>query len=279
MSIGTTVAEADKAVRAAERRKLPVPDAIREAAAVRATVTATGRLPDPERPALPDQAADAARVIAEHAEALRLADVTRRAADLFRDEADARYTAAVRAAVPDWVTGLDTEFRGLVATVRKAAAKLPANVDPQRLNWNSAQHSAAWQRAEGAAVQLEQLVSDRDDIARAEGPDGGRDRALFAVAAVPQPTVEAVMTRQWNTQYVPVLDRWRELSRQPVTKWVHLVRSEGLTLSLATPGEVSRRYADVQLWRDAGHARMAGQTLSAAQAAVDTLLRERGAAA
>ncbi|MBP2581641.1 hypothetical protein J3A78_002119 [Streptomyces sp. PvR006] len=270
MFIGARVHDADRAVTAAERRKLPVPDEVREAQLIRAAVFDTAHLPDPERPALPDTAAETAAVIQAHAEALRLADVTRRAANLFAEEADERYVTAARAAVPAWIDGLQKEFTTLVGVVTKAAAKLPesiAHVDSSRLNWNNPVHATAYNKAEGAVAQLEQLIHDRADIVKVAGGDGGRDNALFAVAHFPDPTIERVMANDWR-QLHPVLSTWRELKSQPVARWVYLVRQGEMTLSLATPGEVRERSGQVERWRDAGHARMSAQSLNGGRAAV-----------
>ncbi|MET9691484.1 hypothetical protein ABZY81_23905 [Streptomyces sp. NPDC006514] len=263
---GSAPSHAEKAIRAAERRYLPVPPEVYEAQRLHAAVFEAGRTPDPERPALPATAAEAATVITQHAEALRLADVTRRAASLFADDAAHRFVTATQAAVPKWVAGLDKEFCTLVGAVRKAAAKLPGDVsllDPKRINWNDPVITAAYTKAEGAVVQLEQLVSDRSDIAGVAGSDGGRDNALFSVAALPEPTVQTVMDKGWQDLH-PVIAQWRDLHQQPVARWTFLVRQQALTLGLATPGQVRERAGCVQLWRDATHARSAAQTLRGA---------------
>lgn len=273
MFVGANVHDASKAVTAAERRKLPVPDAVYEARRIQQAVFDTGRTPDPERPALPDTAAGTADVIRQHAEALRLADVTRRAANLFSDDADLGFIRAARDAVPGWVAGLQKEFATLVGVVRKAADKLPEDISAERLNWNNPVHTVAYGKAEGAVAQLEQLVSDRADIARVAGSDGGRDNALYAVAALPDPTVERVMNDDW-AQLHPVIATWRDLHQQPVARWVHLVRQGELALSLATPGEVRQRSAQVQRWRDAGHALRSGLTRNGGQAAAEQYLAE-----
>ena len=276
MITGAQVYEADKAVTAAERRKLTVPATVREAKRVRAAVADTAHLPDPERPALPDTAKDTAAVIQAHAEALRLADVTRRAASLFVEEADLRYIAATAAAVPGWIDGLQKEFATLVGVVRQAAAKLPENldlVDSSRLDWNNPVHATAYNKAEGAVAQLEQLVSDRADISRVAGSDGGRDNALLAVAQMPEPTVERVMADEWR-QLHPAITQWRDMRHKPVARWVYLVRQTELTLSLATPGEVRQRAGQVERWRDAGHAKRSGLTLAGGRAAAERYLAE-----
>lgn len=276
MHYGARVHDAEKAVQAAERRKLPVPDEVREAQRLRAAIFQTVNKPDPERPELPYLAADAEDVIREHAEALRLADVTRRAAGLFTDEADQRYIGAARDAVPAWIGGLQKEFSTLVGVVTKAAAKLPESidlVDSSRLNWNDPVYATAYNKAEGAVAQLEQLIHDRGDIVRVAGSDGGRDNALFAVAHFPDPTVERVMADDWR-QLHPTLEQWRELRQQPVARWVYLVRQSELTLSLATPGEVRQRSAQVERWRNAGHAKRSALTLNGGHAAAQRYLAE-----
>jgi len=251
MSLPPSTSQAARAVRAAERCKLTVPDTVREAAAVQSAVWEAEHTPDPDRPALPDTAAETAAAIQQHAEALRLADATRQAAGLFSAEADERYARAVAACGAGWVAALDKPFRSLVAAVRKAADKLPHDVDAARLDWNNPTITTAYTKAEAAVVQLEQLVADRNAMATVHGDDGARERDLLAVAAPPQPTREAVRDGLWRDRYAPVLVRWRELRHQPVTRWVHLVRQDAWTLSLAAPGEVQQRAADVEAWREA----------------------------
>lgn len=274
MFVGASVHNAASAVTAAERRKLPVPEAVYEARRIQQAVFDTGHTPDPERPALPDTAADTEEVIRQHAEALRLADVTRRAASLFSDEADLRFIQAARDAVPAWVAGLDKEFTTLVGVVRKAADKLPQDitlVDSARLDWGNPIHSTAYTKAEGAVAQLEQLVSDRADIVKVGGGDGGRDNSLYSVAALPDPTVERVMADDWR-QLSTVVSQWRDLKHQPVARWVYLVRQAELTLSLATPGEVRERSAQVERWRDAGFALRSAHSRAGGQAAATEYL-------
>lgn len=276
MYYGARVDHASSAVKAAERRKLPVPPEVYEAQRLRLAVFDTVHLPDPERPTLPDTADQAAAVIQAHAEALRLADVTRRAAGLFSDEADQRYIGATQAAVPEWVKGLDREFQTLVGVVRKAAEKLPEDVmqlDPKRMNWSHPQHAAAYTKAEGAAVQLMQLVEDRAAIAAVVGSDGGKDNNLFAVAALPEADVERVMDKDWR-RLAPVIREWRDLHNQPVARWVYLVRQEELTLSLATPGQVRQRAAEVDRWRDGTLLAHGGQGRAGARAAVTQRLAQ-----
>lgn len=271
----SAVADALKAVTAAERRQLAVPAEVRAAAAVRGAVFQTVQQPEPERPALPDNPKDVERVIREHALELQAHDLAGRAANRFQEEADQRYTRAVVDCVPAWIQGLQKEFTTLVGVVTKAAAKLPdvTQLDPARLNWNNPTYSAAYTKAEGATVQLEQLVSDRADIVKVAGGDGGRDNALYAVAALPDPTAERVMADDWK-QLSPAIGQWRDLRHQLVARWVYLVRQNELTLSLATPGEVRQRSIQVERWRNAGHARRSGLTLNGGQAAVQQYLAE-----
>ncbi|MET7294913.1 hypothetical protein ABZS79_22745 [Streptomyces griseoloalbus] len=264
------------AIKAAERRKLPVPDAVLQTAAVRGAIFQTVQQPDPERPPLPETAGDVEQVIRDYAATLQTLDLTRRAAHRFQDEADALFVQAVKAAVPDWIAGLRKEFGTLVGVVQKAAAKLPedlAQIDPRRMNWANPSHMAAYTKAEGAVVQLEQLIADRADIVKVAGADGGKDNALFAVAALPEPSTERVIAQDWK-RLSPTLTQWRDLKQQPVARWVYLVRQQELSLSLATPGEVRQRSIQVERWREAGFARMSGLTAAGGQQAVQRYLAE-----
>jgi hypothetical protein len=272
----SAVSYAHSAIKAAERRKLPVPDAVQQSAAVREAVFETARLARPERPPLPETAAEVVDVIREYADRLKTLDLTRSAASRFEEEADDLFVRAVRDAVPAWIRGLEKEFGTLVGVVSKAAAKLPESldqVDPRRMNWADPSHMAAYTKAEGAVVQLEQLIADRADIVRVAGGDGGRDNALFAVASLPEPTAERVVAGDWR-QLSPAITQWRDLRHQPVARWVYLVRQQELTLSLATPGEVRQRAVQVERWRDAGHAMRSGLTANAGRAAVTQYLSE-----
>ncbi|MCX5211471.1 hypothetical protein OG689_19620 [Kitasatospora sp. NBC_00240] len=259
MIIGAGVHDAEQATAAARRRKLKTPAAVTDAAAVLAAVQAVATGADPEQPPLPAKAGDVAQTIAEHAAALRLADHTRRTADRYQDQAADRYILAVRAAAPGWITALGKEFTALVTALREAAPKLPADTDTTRIDWTDPKVSAAWQQAEGAAVQLDQLVSDRDVISRVCGRDAARDNQLYAIAAVPQPTVDHVAADQWRRHIAPAIAQWRELRQQPVSRWVHLARQDALTLDLATtPAEVHQRAATAETWREATIAQISG---------------------
>lgn len=259
MIIGASTHDAEAALTAARRRGLKTPAAVTEAAAVLAAVQAVATTPDPEQPPLPAKAGDVARTIADHAAALRLADHTRRTADRYQDEAADRYLLAVRAATPGWITALGKEFTSLVTALRAAVPKLPADTDATRLDWNDPKVSAAWQQAEGAAVQLDQLVADRDTMAKVCGHGAVRDNQLYAIAAVPEPNVDQVAADQWRRHIAPVIAQWRELRQQPVSRWVHLARQDALTLDLATtPAEVHQRAATAETWRQATIAQVSG---------------------
>ncbi|MBT2488793.1 hypothetical protein J7E96_09710 [Streptomyces sp. ISL-96] len=264
------------AIKAAERRKLPVPADVLEAAAVRGAIFETVQRPAPERPPLPGTAAEVEEVIREHAAQLNLLDLTQRAASRFQEEADLRFVRLTAAAVPGWIEGLQKEFTTLVGVVRKAADKLPADtmlVDSARLDWNNSVHATAYNKAEGAVAQLEQLISDRADMVKVAGGDGGRDNALFAVAGLPAPTVDRVMSGDWR-QLSESIAQWRDLRHKPVARWVYLVRQDELTLTLATPGEVRQRSIQVERWRNAGHASRSGMNAAGGQAAAQQYLAE-----
>lgn len=174
----------------------------------------------------------------------------------------------VRDAVPGWILSLTPEFNTLVKVLTGQAKKLPEDLRVEALDWNNPKISAAWEKAESAAHQLDQLVSDRKDMARAIGGDGGRDNELYAVAKFPDPTEQAVFDNVLLNEVAPVMHGWRELKGQPVSRWLHLARSEHVQLVLATPGEVRDRAAAVQRWRDAIAAMQAASGRNGAVVAV-----------
>ncbi len=160
------------------------------------------------------------------------------------------YNNLVRDAVPAWIASLRPEFDALVKVVRSAARKLPPTLRANALDWTDPKVTAPWQRAEGAAIQLDQLVQDRQTMARAIGHDGGRDNALYTVAHFPEPTVEGVRAHRLREEFAPAIHGWKDLHAQPVSRWLHLVRAPGLTVDLATtPGEVVTRARTIGRWQ------------------------------
>jgi hypothetical protein len=140
------------------------------------------------------------------------------------------------------------------------------------LDWNTPRITAAWEKAESAAHQLDQLVSDRQTMAKAVGGDGGRDNELYAVALLPEPSVDDVLGNLLRDQIGPFIREWKALKQQPVSRWLHLTRSPRVTLQLATPGEVTERAATMGRWHDAITAMHAGGTRRQAEAAVRAAL-------
>lgn len=260
-----------QAVEAAERRRLAIPKPVQQAAAVRDAVARAQRLATPDRPPLPGNAAGVERAIADYALQMQQAALTRTAAAQFADDAEQAYAEAVAGAVPGWIAGMGKEFQALTTAVGQAAEELPDDVRTDRITWTDTAVTTPFQRAEAAAVQLDQLVADRNTIARAGGHDGGQDNALYAIAYLPEPTVEEVMAGRWK-ELAPLLAEWRDLKHQPVARWVHLVRAEPITLSLATPGQVRERAEQVQAWRDAEVTRLHGGRLSSALSRVQRSL-------
>lgn len=253
----------EPAVQAAERRGLTVPKEVRQAAAVLAAVAAIQGQVDPDRPALPTAPAAVRQAIAKHAEQIRQAEHERLAANQYADDARRNYNSAVAAAVPGWISGMEKEFQALIKAVTEAVAQLPAELRTDRVRWSDTAVSAPYQRAEAAAVQLDQLVADRTTIARAGGHDGGQDNALYTIAYLPAPSTDAVLAGRWK-ELGPLLSEWRDLKHHPVARWAHLVRSPEVTLGLATPDEVRLRAAQVQAWRDAEVTRLHGGSVGTA---------------
>lgn len=246
---------AQKAVKAAERRQLPVPLEIRDIAAMVDVAVAAAHMQPPERPTVDDVPATPealAALIEERAHAHRIAVAHNAVGSDFLEPIAKKFNAIVRDQVPGWIRALQPEFNGLIKQLRTQSKKLPANLDPKWIDWNDSRITSAWEKAEGIAFQLDQIVNDRKDMAAAGGlaGEGGRDGALYAIAKLPEPTVEGVVQHRMRTHISPEVAQWRDLRHQPVSRWLALARSEHLTIELATPDEVRQRAAVWDAWRE-----------------------------
>ncbi|WP_394434770.1 hypothetical protein [Streptomyces sp. SGAir0957] len=247
---------ADRAVRAARRRKLPVPDEIDNVAAMVDVAVKAAHMQPPPRPTrddVPATADELAALIEERAHAWRIAESHHKVATDFLEPIARRYNQLVREQVPGWIRALQPEFNGLVKQLRAQSKKLPARLDRNFLDWNDPAVTGPWEKAEGVAFQLDQIVSDRKDMARAGdlAGEGGHDNDLYAVAKLPEPTSEDVVQHRMRTHISPEVQQWRELRQQPVSRWLQLARSEHLTIELATPDEVRQRAAVRDKWTEA----------------------------
>ncbi|MGW3275904.1 hypothetical protein ACWDFH_31240 [Streptomyces kronopolitis] len=268
---GTDTRLAEQAVTAARRRGLPVPEEIEQAAGMWQVIVQAGHEPHPERPAadsMPSTPEQLRQHIEEQAAARRHADSIRAVSTEYLEPLASRFNQLVKASVPGWIVSLQPEFNALVKALRQQAKKLPEDLRVTALDWNDPKISAAWEKAESAAHQLDQLTRDRQDMARAIGGDGGRDNELYAVAQFPDPTEDIVLGHVLRDQVGPTMREWRDLKGQPVSRWLHLARAEHVTLLLATPGEVRDRAAAMQRWRDAIAGMQAARGRSGAVAAV-----------
>ncbi|WP_128817425.1 hypothetical protein [Streptomyces sp. S063] len=273
---GTDTRDAELAVKAARRRGLPVPPEVDAAADMYEVIVNAGHEPAPERPTVTDMPStpeELRQLIEDQAAAKRRAESIRAVASDYRQPLTTAYNQAVRSVVDGWIVSLQPEFNNLVKALTQQAKKLPQDLRVSALDWNDPKISAAWEKAESAAHQLDQLVRDRQDMARVAGHDGGKDNQLYAVAKLPEPTRDAVLDNQLRDGIGPDLRIWRDLKSQPVSRWLHLARSEHVTLLLATPGEVQDRAAAMQRWYDAVAAKGEAHTRRAAEAAVDQVLR------
>lgn len=246
--------KAQTAVKAARRRGLAVPQDIDACHAMWQTVMNAAHMQAPERPTVDDIPATADQLAADieqRAHAHRIAAAHREIAADYQEPVARRYNQLVKERVPGWILALQPEFNGLVKALTTQAKKLPGNLDAAQLDWNNPKITAAWEKAESAAHQLDQLVSDRKDMARVLGGDGSRDNALYAVAKLPAPSVDDVLAHKMRDEVGPALREWKELQHQPVSRWLYLARSPHFELILATPGEARERAAAVDRWRDA----------------------------
>ncbi|MER6402993.1 hypothetical protein ABT269_05555 [Streptomyces viridosporus] len=260
IGFGHDTGKARKAVTAAERRGLPIPEDIPATAAMVDVAVNAAHMKAPERPTrddVPATAEELATLIDERAHAWRIAASHREVGADFLEPIARRYNALVRAQVPGWIRALQPEFNGLIKQLRPLAKKLPAQLDKHLIDWNDPAVSTPWARVEGIALQLDQIVADRSDMAKAgdlQG-EGGNDAKLYAVAKLPDPTVQGVVQHLMRTHIGPEIHEWKELKWDPVRRWVLLARSEHLTIELATPDEVRQRAAVRERWTDALMAR------------------------
>ncbi|MFF7854116.1 hypothetical protein [Streptomyces sp. NPDC007904] len=256
ITFDTDTGKARKAVKAAERRGLPVPQQIHDTAAMVDVALKAAHMRPPQRPTVDDVPATAeelAAVIEERAHQHRIALAHQQVGTDFLEPIARRFNALVRDQVPGWIRALQPEFNGLIKQLRTQSKKLPDNLDKNVLDWNDPAVTTPWEKAEGIAFQLDQIVSDRKDMARAgdlQG-EGGQDWALYAVAKLPEPTTTGVVQHVLRTHITPEIHQWQELRHQPVSRWLQLVRSEHLTIELATPDEVRQRAAVREKWVDA----------------------------
>ncbi|MFH9137463.1 hypothetical protein [Streptomyces sp. NPDC017524] len=246
---------ARQAVTSAERRGLPIPDEIRDTAAMVQVALDAAHMKAPGRPTVDDVPAtpeELAAAIEERAHAQRIAASYQAIGSDYLEPIARRYNQLVRNQVPGWIRALQPEFNGLVKQLRTQAKKLPANLDRTWLDWNDPAVTGPWEKAEGIAFQLDQIASDRKSLAAAGylAGEGGKDNELYAVAKLPDPTVEGVVQHRMRTHISPEVHQWRELRQQPVSRWLQLARSEHLTIELATPDEVRQRAAVWEAWRE-----------------------------
>lgn len=249
---------AGAAVRAAAHRGLPVPQEIRDAEAMWDVVVKAAQMHVDDRPdhtTIPGTPEELAAMIEERAHQHRIAEAHRFVSSDFRAPVALRFNALVKEQVPGWIMSLEPEFNALVEALTTQERKLPAELDKRRLDWSDPKVTAPWEKAESAAIQLDQLVHDRQTMAKAVGGDGGRDNELYAVAKIPEPTVDDVFNNTMRDEIGPALAEWRDLKGEPIARWLFLARSPHIELTLATPGEVKERAKTMQLWREALGAR------------------------
>ncbi|WP_326614963.1 hypothetical protein OHA57_04625 [Streptomyces anulatus] len=268
---------AQAAVTAARRRKLDVPQIIDDTAHMWQVVTDAGHMRVDDKPGrddIPDTAEELRQLIEARAHAHRIAEAHRQIAGDYREPVAHKYNQLVRDHAPGWIRALQPDFLALTKVLAKQEKKLPALLDSRHLDMRDPTVSAPWQAAEAAAIQLDQLVSDRQIMARATGQDIGKDAELYAVAKIKEPSSEDVFAHKLRDDIGPARREWQALRHQPVSRWLYLARSPHLELSLATPGEVTERQTVMDRWYKAIEIVMTpGLSRQAAEQAVASTLR------
>lgn len=247
--------KAQNAVAVARRREgLTVPAEVDQVAGMWQVAVDASHMKTPERPTvgdIPATAEELRALIADRAHAHRVALAHQQVGTDFLEPIARRYNALVRDQIDGWIRALQPDFLALVKVLAKQEKKLPANLDRQHIDLRDPRISAPWETASNAVVRLDQLVSDRQILARASGQDLGRDAELFAVAEIQEPSSEDVFAHKLRDQVGPALREWRDLKQQPIARWLYLTRSPHFTLQLATPGEVTQRQQVMERWQQA----------------------------
>lgn len=269
--------KAQNAVAVARRRDLGVPAEVDQVAGMWQVAVDASHMKTPERPTvddIPATAEDLRALIADRAHAHRIALAHNQIGTDFLEPIARKFNAIVRDQVDGWISALQPDFLALVKVLAKQEKKLPELLDRQHIDLRDPKVSAPWETASNAAVRLDQLVSDRQILARASGQDLGRDAELFAVAAIDEPSSEDVFAHKLRDEVGPALREWRDLKQQPIARWLYLTRSPHFTLQLATPGEVTQRQQVMERWQQAIAVVMgSGLSHQQAQHAVATALR------
>lgn len=270
--------KAQAAVDVARRRGLHVPQEIDDTAAMWQTVMDAAHMQAPERPTLddvPGTADELRELIEQQAHQQRIAAAHREVAGAWREPISVKYNQLVRECVPGWIRELQVDFLALTKVLAKQEKKLPELLDAHHIDLRNPAVSAPWETASAAAVKLDQLVADRQIMARAASQDLGRDAQLWAVAKLAKdPEDTDVFGHKLRDEVGPALREWRDLRHQPIARWLHLTRTPHLDLSLATPGEVEARQKVMDRWHEAVQVVMSsGLSRQQAQHAVATALR------
>ena len=269
--------KAQNAVAVARRRNLGVPAEVDQVAGMWQVAVDASHMKVPERPTVDDIPATAEELrtlIADRAHAHRVALAHNQVGTDFLEPIARRYNTLVRDQVDGWIRALQPDFLALIKVLAKQEKKLPANLDQQHIDLRNPAISAPWETASNAAVKLDQLVNDRQILARASGQDLGRDAELWAVAEITAPSSEDVFAHKLRDEVGPSLREWRDLKATPIARWLYLSRSPHFTLQLATPGEVTQRQATMERWQQAVAVVMgSGLSHQQAQHAVATALR------
>ncbi|MGW3663718.1 hypothetical protein [Streptomyces sp. NPDC005141] len=269
--------KAQNAVAVARRRDLGVPAEVDQVAGMWQVAVDASHMKTPERPTVDDIPATAGELrtlIADRAHAHRIALAHNQIGTDFLEPIARKYNALARDQVDGWIRALQPDFLALIKVLAKQEKKLPELLDRQHIDLRDPKISAPWETASNAAVKLDQLVSDRQILARASGQDLGRDAELWAVAEIAEPSSADVFAHKLREEVGPALREWRDLKSTPIARWLYLTRSPHFTLQLATPGEVTQRQQVMERWQQAIAVVMgSGLSHQQAQHAVQAALR------
>ncbi|OLT12213.1 hypothetical protein BJF79_22785 [Actinomadura sp. CNU-125] len=231
---------------------IEVPAPVLEAEEWVAEVARLVAVPDPPRPPLPDRPGKLAALVDDYVTARAAAAHARNVAATYSSDAHNLLIAAVKGAVPVWVTEMIPAYAQARDAFTGAAPRLPADTTPDQVRALTPTQFRHWQKADRAAYQLDALVKARRDLEKIVAePVTGRFVDLAAASRVTT-VPEGLRCRTTWEQVSAGLKVWRSKG-DPVTRWTaltHAADQAALELALADVGTLQPRVNEYEAWLD-----------------------------
>lgn len=251
-----TIGWAQEAHAHAREFSLTIPAAVTKAERARAVLDNVAHAPTPARPPLPADPSGIAATITQHATDRHTRDASSRIAGEYTHDAAARYTRAVGAAVPDWITALCKLHNEALDSLSNVVMRLPEHVSDTALGSLTITQFRHWQTATAATHTLERVIAARTAMDKAAAqPAAGIFGALALTAELTEPQDSTKVRAAW--QWVSWAHKqWRGHATLTgtVPRWRALVEATQhvpeLRLNLAPHGDVRARARAIEAWRD-----------------------------